>query len=347
MEWMAVHFATWPYLYLLGLLPVLFALYLYAFWRKRQALARFAKPDLTPRLLPGFSRVRRWVKALCLLGAVGALVLALTQPQWGIDWQKVPRRGRDLIIMLDVSLSMLAEDVQPNRLEHARASIVPLIDLLRQEGGHRLGLVTFAGRASVQCPLTLDYAFFLQRLQAAGPETVTREGTLIGDAIEHLLSAFGTLEPAYTDIILITDGEDHDSLPLDAARVALSQQVSLYTVGVGDASRGALIPLPEAADTAAYVQYRGQAVRSRMQQSLLLEMAQLTGGAYVPSGIHAIELDRLYRDQIAPKARRDLDVEAREGLVHRYSAFVLAALILLAIDMLMRERSVSSEGKAG
>ncbi|WP_179131371.1 VWA domain-containing protein [Candidatus Entotheonella palauensis] len=342
-----MHVAAWPYLYLLGLVPALLALYLYAFRRKRQALAVFSGPELASRLLPGFSRTRRWVKTCCVLSAVGCLVLSLTQPQWGIDWQQVPRRGRDLIIMLDVSLSMMAEDVEPNRLERAKQSILPLIERLRQEGGHRLGLVAFAGRASLQCPLTLDYAFFLQRLREAGPETVTREGTLIGDAIEHMLSAFGTLEPEYTDIILITDGEDHNSLPLAAARIASLQQVSLYTVGVGDASRGALIPLPEATEDHTYVQYRGQAVRSRMQQSLLLEMAQLTGGAYVPAGTRDIELDRLYQDKIASKVRRDIDVDAREGLVHRYYWFVLAALMLLAIDMLVRERNLSSEGGAG
>lgn len=222
-----MRFAAWPYLYLLGLLPALLALYLYAFWRKRQALAVFAGLALGPQLVPGFSRVRRWFKTLCILNAVGFLVLALTQPQWGIDWQNAPRRGRDLVIMLDVSLSMLAEDVRPNRLERARESISTLIELLRQEGGHRLGLVAFADRASLQCPLTLDYAFFLKRLQEAGPDTVTRQGTLIGDAIQHMLSVFGTLEPAYTDVILITDGEDHNSLPLDAAQAAMAQQISL------------------------------------------------------------------------------------------------------------------------
>ncbi len=342
-----MHFAALPYLGLLGFVPALLALYLYAFWRKRQALAVFVGLALASRLIHGFSHIRRWGKTLCVLGSVGCLVLALTQPQWGQDWQQAPSRGRDLIIMLDVSLSMLAEDVLPNRLEHARNSIAPLLQLLRHEGGHRLGLVVFAGRASMQCPLTLDYAFFWQRLQEVGPDTVTREGTLIGDALQQLLREFGTLDPHYTDIILLTDGDDHNSFPLHAAQAAAAQQISLYTVGVGDTSRGALIPLRQAVDTRSYVQYRGQAVRSRMQQSLLLEMARLTDGTYVPAGTRAIELDRLYRENIASKARRDIDAAAREGFVHRYYWFVLATLFLLAVDMMLQERTMSREKQAG
>ena len=341
---MAIHFAAWPCLYLLGLAPALLALYGYAFWRKRQLLAAFVEPALASRLLPGFSRARRWFKTCCLLGAVSCLALALAQPQWGIDWQNAPRRGRDLIIMLDVSLSMLAEDAQPNRLAHAKRGVASLVELLSQEGGHRLGLVAFAGRASLQCPLTLDYAFFLQRLRDVGPDVVTREGTLIGDAIEHMLSAFGALQPDHTDIILITDGEDHQSLPLEAAQQLAAQRVRLYTVGVGDAGRGAPIPLPEATEDHVYVQHEGQAVRSRMRQSLLLEMAQLTGAAYVPAGVRAIELDRLYRDKIAPMTRRHIDVARREHLAHRYAWFVLAALILLAMEMLARERRPTAAG---
>lgn len=118
-------------------------------------------------------------------------------------------------------------------------------------------------------------------------------------------------------------------------------------MGIGDASRGALIPLREAVDEPSYAQYQGQAVRSRMQQSLLLEMAQLTGGTYVPAGTRDIKLDRLYQDKIASKPRRDIEVAKRKDLVHRYHWFVLAALVLLTMDMLVGERNISSEGGVG
>ena len=332
-----MHFAALVYGYLLWLLPVLLALYIYAFARKRQALAAFLDVALTPHLVPTLSRIRQWCKALCLLGAVGCLVLALMQPQWGQEWQEVQRQGRDLMILLDVSRSMLAEDVVPSRLARAKSDIKDLLQVLQQEGGHRLGLVVFAGQASLQCPLTLDYAFFLQQLNQAGPHTVTRGGTLIGDAIRKALSAFGPLANNYKDIILITDGEDHDSFPLEAARAAAAEQVSIYTIGVGDAVTGTHIPAPGTTGPRTYVHYQGHEVLSRMQSDLLLEMARMTGGAYVPAGTRAIELDRIYSEKIAPKARRQTSMTRRERFIHRYQWFVLAGFLLLGIDMLVRE----------
>jgi Ca-activated chloride channel family protein len=332
-----MRFAALAYAHLLWLLPALLALYIYAFTRKRQALAEFLDVVLTPRLVPTLSRARQWCKALCLLGAVGCLVLALMQPQWGQEWQEVQRQGRDLMLVLDVSRSMLAEDVVPNRLARAKSDIKDLVQVLQQEGGHRLGLVVFAGQANLQCPLTLDYGFFLQQLNQVGPHTVTRGGTLIGDAIRKALSAFGPLANTYRDIILITDGEDHDSFPLEAAKAAAGEQVNIYTIGVGDAIKGTRVPVPETTGQRAYVQYQGHEVLSRMQSDLLLEMARLTGGAYVPAGTRAIELDRIYTEKIAPKARRQTAMTKRERFIHRYQWFVLAGVLLLGIDMLVRE----------
>jgi Ca-activated chloride channel family protein len=332
-----MRFAALAYAHLLWLLPALLVLYIYAFTRKRQALAEFLDVVLTLRLVPTLSRARQWCKALCLLGAVGCLVLALMQPQWGQEWQEVQRQGRDLMLVLDVSRSMLAEDVVPNRLARAKSDIKDLVQVLQKEGGHRLGLMVFAGQASLQCPLTLDYGFFLQQLNQVGPHTVTRGGTLIGDAIRKALDAFGPLANNYKDIILITDGEDHDSFPLEAAKAAIAEQVNIYTIGVGDAVKGTRVPVPEPTGQRAYVQYQGHEVLSRMQSDLLLEMARLTGGAYVPAGTRAIELDRIYTEKIAPKARRQTVMTKRERFIPRYQWFVLAGVLLLGIDMLVRE----------
>jgi len=249
-----MRFAALAYAHFLWLLPALLGLYIYAFARKRQALAEFLDVVLTPRLVPTLSRVRQWCKALCLIATVGCLVLALMQPQWGQEWQEVQRQGRDLMIVLDVSRSMLAEDIVPNRLARAKSDIKDLVQVLQKEGGHRVGLVVFAGQSSLQCPLTLDYGFFLQQLNQAGPHTVPRGGTLIGDAIRKALGAFGPLANNYRDIILITDGEDHDSFPLEAAKAAAAEQVSLYTIGVGDAVSGSRVPVAETTGQRTYVQ---------------------------------------------------------------------------------------------
>ena len=332
-----MRFAALTYAYLLWLLPALVALYAYAGARKRQALMAFMDLGLVPRLVPNLSQARQWLKALCLIAAAGCLVLALMQPQWGQEWQEVQRQGRDVMILLDVSRSMLAEDVVPNRLARAKSDIKDLLQVLQKEGGHRLGLVVFAGQASLQCPLTLDYGFFLQRLNQVGPHTVVRGGTLIGDAIRKALSAFATLANNYKDIILITDGEDHDSFPLEAAQAAAAQQVSIYTIGVGDSVTGTRIPAQETAQQRTYVQYQGQEVRSRLQTDLLLEIARITGGAYVPAGIRSIELDRIYTEKIAPKARRQTAMTRRERFIHRYQWFVFAGVIFIGIEMLVRE----------
>ena len=341
-----MYFAATAYTFLLVLLPILLALYVYAFVRKRQALRAFMEPLLMPALLPGRSRARQWLKALCMTGAVGALVLALMQPQWGIDWQDVPRRGRDLIVLLDVSISMKAQDVLPNRLEQAKQAVRGLVEYLQKTGGHRLGLVAFAGRASLQSPLTVDYPFFLKRLAEVDTETVTRDGTSIGSAIRQVLEGFRKIEYEYTDLIILTDGEDHNSFPLGAARLAAAQKMNLYTVGIGDASEGHLVPVKWTEEGLPYfAKYRGQAVMSQMNQSLLLEMARVTNGEYLAGGTREVPLDVLYREAIADKPRRNIEVSEREHLIDRYHWFVLAAVFLLATDMLLRERKVPIEGQ--
>ena len=335
--------AVLSYVHLLWLLPALLMLYVYGFARKRRALSAFIDAALAPQLTAGLRRSRRWLKALCLLGAVAAMIVALAQPQWGRRWQDVQRRGRDVMILLDVSRSMLAEDVLPSRLERAKADIRELVQVMREEGGYRLGLVVFAGRASLQCPLTLDYNFFLQRLQEVGPRTAGRGGSLIGDAIRHALRGMATLAHHYKDIILITDGDDHDSSPLEAAAVAAEQRVSIYAVGVGDAESGARIPIRGSDGRLTYVQHQGREVRSRLRHGLLLEMAQTTGGAYVPAGTRAIELERIFTEHIAPKARQGTGHDRRERFVHRFQWFVLAALGLLALELFIPESAARGE----
>ena len=339
-----MRFAALSYAHLLWLLPVLLALYVYGFARKRRVLSAFIDAAVAPWLTAGLSRSRRWLKAVCLLGAVAAMIVALAQPQWGRRWQDVQRRGRDVMILLDVSRSMLAEDVWPNRLARAKADIRELVQIMREEGGHRLGLVVFAGRASLQCPLTLDTTFFLRRLAEVGPHTAGRGGSLMGGAIRHALRAMATLAHHDKDIILITDGDDHDSFPLEAAAAAAEQGVAIYVVGVGDAESGARIPVRGADGRVTYLEHQGREVRSRLRHDLLLEMAQMTGGAYVPAGIRAMELDRIYTEMIAPKARQDTGHDRRERFVHRFQWFVLAALGLLVLELFIPESAARGAG---
>ncbi len=326
------------YLYLLALVPALAALYGYSFKRKRAALAAFFDAGLAARLVSGHGQRRQWLRALAVVAAVGLLVVALMQPQWGTSSEDVERKGRDVIFILDVSLSMLAEDATPSRLERAKQAIAELASRLKSRGGYRVGLVAFAGRATLQCPLTQDHAFFTQRLAEVGPHSVDRQGTAIGDTIRRTLSAFGALQPEYTDLILLSDGEDHDSLPMQAAATAATQQVGLYTVGIGDAETGARIPVPGEDGARGYLERDGVAVRTRMRPGLLRDVARRAGGAYLIAGTEPLDLMPLFSEHIAPKPGRALDTEAAtESYIHRFQWFVLVALALLAADMVLRD----------
>ncbi|HEX6113231.1 MAG TPA: VWA domain-containing protein [Geminicoccaceae bacterium] len=331
-----MRFALWPAVYLLALAPALLLLHAYAARRRRQALSALLARDLAPRLLPATSAPRAWLRTLCLVGAVVSLVVALMQPQWGAGGQELPLRGRDLIVLLDVSHSMLAEDVEPNRLAQAKAAARSLAEAVQRDGGHRLGLLTFAGRADVQCPLTRDYGLFLKRLEDATPDAVARRGTSIGEAVRQAVRAFGEPTPGYTDLILISDGEDHESLPLEAAGMLGMLQVSLTTVGVGDPNRSAPIPIADDDGGAGYLIRDGEEVRSRMRSGLLVGMAEAAGGAYVNGHAGPVRLDQWYAEHLAGKPRREFEAQTSKELAPQYGYFVILAIVLLLIETAMR-----------
>jgi Ca-activated chloride channel family protein len=331
-----MRFAAPAAAYLLVLAPALLLLSGYALRRRRHALAALVAHDLAPRLLPALSPRRAWLRALCLAGAVASLIIALMQPEWGAGGRELPLRGRDVLVLLDVSHSMLAEDVAPNRLAQAKAAARSLAEAVQQDGGHRLGLLTFAGRADVQCPLTRDYGLFLKRLEDATPDAVARRGTSIGAAVRQAARAFGELTPGYTDLILISDGEDHQSLPLEAAQMLQLLQISLTTVGVGDPDRSAPIPIAADDGGAGFLVHDGEEVRSRMRSGLLVGMAEAAGGAYVNGHAGPIRLDQWYADHLATRPRRDFEATTSRELAPRYGYFVVLAIVLLLVETAMR-----------
>ena len=206
--------------------------------KKKRALAMFADAQLLGRLTAAESRGRNIIKALLLLAALGLLLFALAGPRWGSHYEEVSQKGVDIMILVDVSPSMLVEDIAPNRLERARREI---LDFLKVVQGDRVGLVAFAGAAFIQCPLTLDYAALEMFLNAIQPDLIPVPGTDLGAAIEMGLSAFD--EEANTDkvILLITDGEDNEKRGLEAARQAAAKGTKIFVFGMGDAGGG---PIP-------------------------------------------------------------------------------------------------------
>ncbi len=229
---------------LMLLFAVVFVLlpgYVWCFWRKRQRLGVFAEGDVLDRINSSVSVGRQVLKGLLLMAAFVAIVFALCEPAWNGKPKKVKRRGRDIVVLLDVSRSMLAEDIRPNRLERAKIAIGDLLDVL---AGDRIGLVTFAGNTTVKCPLTHNYAFMRLALSEVGTESTNKGGTKIGDAIRQAVDkVFGEGVEKYRDMILITDGGDHESFPVEAANVAGSRGIRIIAIGLGDEDVGAPIPV--------------------------------------------------------------------------------------------------------
>lgn len=328
-----MRFEAWPFAALLALVPVLLVLYAYAFRERRRALRVFIE-HAPADLVPGASERWRWLRATMLLGAVAALIVALMQPQWGEGEQGLAPRGRDIVIVLDVSLSMLAEDAAPDRLTRAKAAGRALIEAARADAGHRMALLTFAGRADVQAPLTRDDHLLLERLEAASVEQAGQRGSAIGAALVQAVGMLGALEPTFTDLVLISDGEDHGGGAVEAARVLAAQGFTVHTIGIGEPGRAVPVPTGTGPD---HLVHQGQEVRTRMREGLLTAIAEAGSGAYIKAADDTSPAD-LYRDAIKAEPRREIDSEKEHPMAHRFQVFAFLALALLSLEMVLRER---------
>ncbi len=323
-------------LYLLWLLPLLLGLFLYSANRRKQLLGRFMHPDLQHKLIRVNPVRRRW-KAALLLAAFGLLVAGLARPAWNLKQTTVTRRGRDVVFVLDVSRSMLAEDLAPNRLERAKLAIADVIDKLQ---GDRVGLLVFAGTAAVKCPLTLDYGFFRMMLDSISPDSISRGGTMIGDAIRLVLDQMlDKQEKQYKDIVLITDGEDHESFPVEAAKEAAEKGVRLLIVGLGDENEGKRIPVIDASGRRTFMQYQGKEVWSKLDAHTLREMAlEAPGSRYLNVATGTIDLGEVYMQLSGSAGKKEMEEETIEKYEEKFQVFIGIAFLLLAMEALVSER---------
>ena len=331
------HFYRLAWLFLLVLVPILAAFFLYAGHRRQVALRRFMSEEMLGRIILPASRGRRLGKACLLLTALALLAVALARPAWNRKETVIKRSGRDLVFMLDVSKSMLAEDLRPNRLEHAKLAIMDTVDRLQ---GDRVGLVVFAGTAVVKCPLTLDYGFFRMSLDGVGTDSVSRGGTLLGDALRTVLrDVFDNQDKEYKDVILITDGEDHESYPLEAAKAAADKGVRLIVIGLGDEQEGQRIPMVDEAGRKTFLKYQGQEVWTKLDADTLRAMAKATpGGRYLPVATGTINLGEVYQEFVASADQKELEAKSTEQYEEKFQLFLAAALCLLMVEVLVRER---------
>lgn len=328
------------FLLLLGVL----ALAGFVFWalkRKKSLLRRFGDLPLIMKNAPYISFARQGSKAALLLLALVFVVLALARLQFGTHLEMLKREGIDLMVALDVSNSMMARDMKPNRLGKAKQEIQTIIDRLK---GDRIGLVVFAGKAFIQCPLTLDYASANFLLKAVDQTSVSVQGTSISSAIEMATRAFNKQEKKHKVLILLTDGEDHKKGAIQVAEDARKEGVKIYTVGIGNPNGE---PIPIIDRNGKQVGFKkdgnGEVIMTRLDETTLQKIALATGGKYYHSSPSEIELDRIF-DEIAGLEKKELEGSLVTRYDDRFQWPLLLAMLLVVGEFFMPERKKPRKG---
>ena len=322
------------YFYLLWCLVPLIFFMVWGMRKKQQLTLKFCGNPLLSKLVhPGVEKRHR-SKTIFVVLAILFLILALTRPRWGYEWENLHQRGVDVIVALDVSSSMLAEDIKPNRLERAKRKISDLLDMME---GDRIGLVAFAGTSFVQCPLTLDYGAARLFLSAIDTQLIPLQGTALGNAIKTSVKAFRTQEKKSKALILITDGEDQTGKAISAAKLAGDQGVKIYTIGIGG-EIGA--PLPNLSGAGGFRKnQQGEVILSKLDETTLQQIALETGGSYVRSVTGDIDLKIIYKDQIKKHIeKKELKSERRKIWQERFQWFIFIALICLVAETCLSEK---------
>ncbi len=327
-------------MWLLALLPLM-ALTGILLKRRAKLLSRMAEQGLWPTMLPGHSPQRRRAINLVRILALAAAIVALARPQWGFRWEEVKQRGLSIIVALDTSKSMLAQDIKPNRLQQAKWGVRDLVKELR---GDRIGLVAFAGDAFLQCPATIDYAAFLMMLDDIYAGIVPVGGTDLFMALEESVESFEKSEESQADkvIILISDGEGHTGDPLALLPRLKEEKIRVFAIGVGT-REGELIQTAEG-----FVKdEKGNVVKSSLNEGMLERLALETGGFYVRSAPGDFGLERVYRQGIAELQREERETRRSKSWTERFQWFVGASLLLLLIEAAIRPIRTNRERTQG
>ena len=335
-----MNFANPQAWHLLWLLPLI-AGGLYWFYLNRcRIMSLFVQEHLLDEMAQGFSKKHYRLKAIFVMIAFVLMVAALSRPQWGFTIRPVKRHGLDIMVAIDVSKSMLTQDVLPSRLERTKLAIKDLI--MKLNGSDHIGLIAFAGDAMVMCPFTYDYSGFLLSLDDLGVDSIPREGTDISQAIDESVKAYQGMADSDMAVILVTDGEDQEGDAVQAARKAKAKGVRIFTVGVGT-KEGDLIQITDANGQTSFLKDAGgNVVKSHLNENLLQEIAYITGGAYVRSGGAEFGLDYLYDRQLSKLKKRDSEEKMAKQYDERFQwPLTLAFGFLLAdIIFLNRKRNV-------
>ena len=329
------------FLYALAALPLLMILAGWTLARRAAALRSMGDPGLIGRLSMAVGwRMRVFRLVLWFLG-VALLIIALAGPQWGSDIEIVEQRGVQVMVALDISGSMLAQDLKPTRLQRAKLEISDLISMLE---GDEVGIVLFSGASFIQFPLTSDYATALTYLDQAGPEAITRQGTAVGEAIEMAVTGFNDQRVSQKILVIMTDGENHEGEPMAAARQASVEEVVIYTVGFGSPEG---VPIPLRDEQGNVTGYRkdasGNEVLSRLDEATLRGIAEAGGGMYFPAAEDGAMAG--LAGEIRSFQDESVQSEFSQRKVERFQLFLLAGALFIALSCVLTDRLLLSLGR--
>ena len=330
-------FADPVWLYLIPILLLFFgSIIAYGLRKRSELLSRFAAGRLLDQLTEKASLSRTWVKAVSILIAASTIGLALARPQFGVEWSERKARSLDIVFIIDSSKSMLATDLRPTRLDRAKLAVLDLVERLESD---RIGLVAFAGQAFLQTPPTLDFSAFRESLDSISPSIMSSGGSDIGYALEESAKAFPT-ENNVKVAVMLTDGEDLGGKVIEAANAAREAGIQVFAIGIGT-PEGEYLRIKNAHGIEEFVRdSSGQPVLSKLDESSLQQVAQITGGSY--SRLSGDSLDQLYNSVIATLPREERQSELQEIRIERFQWAISAALIFLVLDILIRRRRQSA-----
>jgi Ca-activated chloride channel family protein len=326
-------FASPEYLYLLLLLPVMIIIGMVNEIRKRKALQRLGQAKLVENLVPELSRTRPVVKFLFQLAALTLTIIILARPQFGSKLEEVKKQGVEVIIALDVSNSMLAEDIQPSRLERAKQAISRLVDNLDND---KIGLIVFAGDAYTQIPVTTDYLSAKMFLSTIRPDMVPKQGTAIGAAINLGIRSFTPGESRSKAMIIITDGENHEDDPVSFAQEASKAGIIIHTIGIGSIE-GVPVPFTIGGRKEFLKDAGGNTVISKLDEDILKKVAITTNGNYVRASNTNIGLDEIF-GEIGKMKKQELESTMYTEYNDQFQIFAAFALFLLIADFIVMDR---------
>jgi len=328
-----LRFANPDYLYLLLLLPLVILLYLINNIRKKKSLKRFGDVNLVGNLVPELSKVRPLLKFMLQLLAFSAAIIMLSRPQFGSKIEDVKKEGVEVVIALDVSNSMLAEDIQPDRLTRAKQAISRLVDNLDND---KIGLIVFAGDAYTQIPVTTDYVSAKMFLSTINPNMVPKQGTAIGAAINLGIRSFSPGEEKSKAMIIITDGENHEDDPEERAEEASEAGIVIHTIGIGS-TEGVPVPVILNGKKDFLTDVDGNTVITKLDEDILKKIAIVTNGNYVRASNSNIGLDQIF-NEIKKMKVQELESTLYTEYNDQFQVFTAIALLLLLVEFIIMDR---------